>query len=525
MKHPFQPSETLSEQDIQNGLAYVIKDGVASQAMGILTGGAFLMAFAINLGASNLVIGLLAAIGPLSQLIQLPAIFLVEKVRNRRLVTVAAATLSRLCWLVIAVAPFLFGPEAAITILLVLLVAVSAFGAIGGCSWNSWMRDLIPETVMGGFFSKRMRIGTGVGIVLSLLAAAYLDAWKKFLPDEELAGYSILFVVGVAAGLLGVYYLARTPEARMVPADEKLHIFKLLSQPFQDENFRKLMAFMCSWNFAVNLAGPFFMVYMLRRLELPMSLIIALGIVSQVFNFLFLKVWGRYTDRFSNKSVLSICGPLFMVTILAWVFTTMPDVYILTIPLLVLIHIVMGLAGAGVSLASGNIALKLAPRGQATTFLAANTIVNSVAAGVAPILGGQFADFFSSRQIDWTLKYLGPEGEFSLPTLNLQQWDFFFVLAFLIGLYALHRLALIKEVGEVDEDIILQHLLGEMRSQVRTLSTVEGIRQMVSFPFVTLRTAVGNMPPQTPAANTTLEPQETESDEEAEEPTNRPARQ
>jgi len=40
--------------------------------MGILTGGAFLVAFAVKLGASNLVIGLLAAIGPLSQLLQLP---------------------------------------------------------------------------------------------------------------------------------------------------------------------------------------------------------------------------------------------------------------------------------------------------------------------------------------------------------------------------------------------------------------------------------------------------------------------
>jgi len=47
-----------------------IKDGVASQAMGVLTGGAFLIAFAIKLGASNFVIGLLAAIGPLSQLLQ-----------------------------------------------------------------------------------------------------------------------------------------------------------------------------------------------------------------------------------------------------------------------------------------------------------------------------------------------------------------------------------------------------------------------------------------------------------------------
>ena len=487
MKQMFQPSDSLNEEQIQSGLRYVIKDGVASQAMGILTGGAFLMAFAIKLGASNLTIGLLAAIGPLSQLIQLPAIFVVEKVRNRRLITVVAAALSRLCWLIIAVAPFLFGLKAGIAILLLLLVAVSAIGAIASCSWNSWMRDLIPENVLGEFFSKRMRISTGVGIALSLLAAAYLDLWKKFLPDQELAGYSILFVVGAVAGILAVYYMARIPETRMVPATEKLRIFSLLAQPFRDENFRKLMAFMCSWNFAVNLAGPFFMVYMLRRLELPLSLIIGLGIVSQIFNFLFLKVWGRFTDRFSNKSVLAVSGPLFIFSILAWVFTTMPDKYFLTIPLLVLIHIVMGLAGAGVALASGNISLKLAPKGQATAYLATNTITNSLAAGIAPILGGKFADFFSTRQLDWTMKYTSPDGEWLLPTLNLQQWDFFFVIAFLIGLYSLHRLSMIKETGEVEEKIVAGALFMEVRTQVRILSSIEGVRQMVAFPLSALR--------------------------------------
>ena len=491
----FKTEETLSEEHLLSALKNVIKDGVASQAMGILTGGAFLVAFAVKLGASNLVIGLLAAIGPLSQLLQLPSIFIVEKIRNRRLITVIAAALSRLCWLVIAISPFIFPAKVAITVLLVLLTAVSAFGAVSGCSWNSWMRDLIPENIMGSFFSKRMRIATGIGIVLSLLAAVYLDFWKKQFASQELAGYSILFFVGFAAGMLGVFFLAKTPEIRMPVVRDRANIFRLLSLPFKDENFRKLIAFMCSWNFAVNLAGPFFMVYMLRRLDLSMSFIIALSIVSQVMNFLFLKIWGRYTDRFSNKSVLAISGPLFIISILAWTFTTMPDKYFLTIPLLIIIHIVMGLSSAGVSLASGNISLKLAPKGQATVYLATNTIANSIAAGIAPILGGIFADFFAGRELAWTLNYKSPTGEFALTTLNLQQWDFFFAFAFLIGLYAIHRLAMVKEAGEVEEKIVAQELFNEVRTQVRILSSIEGVRQMVSFPLAMVRSITERIKP------------------------------
>jgi MFS family permease len=294
-------------------------------------------------------------------------------------------------------------------------------------------------------------------------------------------------LLGFAAGALGLYFLFKTPEKRMPVVKEKSNIFKLLLRPFKDDNFRKLIVFMCSWNFAVNLAAPFFMVYMLRRLGLSMSFIIGLSILSQILNFAFLKIWGKFTDSFSNKSVLAICAPLFIISILAWTFTTMPEKYFLTIPLLIIIHIVMGLSSAGVSLASGNISMKLAPEGQGTVYLATNTIVNSIAAGIAPILGGKFADFFAGRELEWVLNYKSPAGKFILPTLNLQQWDFFFAIAFVIGLYSIHRLSLIKEEGEVEEKIVINELFAEVTGQVRTLSSVEGLRQMVSFPFSVVR--------------------------------------
>ena len=481
----FSTKDKLTDEEVRSGLGYLTLDGVMSQSMATLTAGAFLTAFAIQLGASNFVIGLLAAIGPLSQLLQLPAIVLVEKVRNRRTITVFAAFISRLCFIVIALLPFFVGPKVAVAVLIVLLALNSSLGAIGGCSWNSWMRDFVPESIMGTYFSKRMRLATIAGIVLSLLGAAYLDVWKNNFPNHLTEGYSLLFVFGFVFGVFGVFFLSKVPETPMTSSGHE-PLIKILGRPFRDANFRKLIAFMCSWNFAVNLAGPFFMVYMLKRLGLSMSSIIGLSILSQVMNFMFLRLWGSYTDRFSNKSVLRISGPLMLLAIFGWTFTTMPEKYFLTIPLLIVIHILMGVASAGVSLASGNIALKLAPKGQATAYLAANTVVNSIAAGIAPILGGKFADFFSVRELTWTLNYKSPGGMYDLPTLSLQGWDFFFFLSAIIGLYSMHRLAMIREEGQVDEKVVMRELLNQMRSQVRTMTSVEGIRQMVSFPFAIL---------------------------------------
>jgi len=108
---------------------------------------------------------------------------------------------------------------------------------------------------------------------------------------------------------------------------------------------------------------------------------------------------------------------------------------------------------------------------------------DTLAAGIAPILGGKFADFFAGRELSWTLKWTSPGREIFLPTLNLQQWDFFF-FAFLIGLYSIHRLAMVKEVGEVEEKIVVRELISEVRRRMLDVSTVGGLRQMVNFPFL-----------------------------------------
>ena len=185
--------------------------------------------------------------------------------------------------------------------------------------------------------------------------------------------------------------------------------------------------------------------------------------------------------------MLGVSGPLFLVCVFAWTFTTLPEKHVLTIPLLIAIHIFMGIAMAGIALASGNIGLKLAPKGEATVYLASSTLVNSVAASIAPVFGGKFADFFAGRELSLTLNWKSPVKELAFNTFNLQHWDFFFLLAFVIGWYSIHRLTMVKEEGEVEEGIVLNELISEVRREMRNLSTVGGLRQTVLFPFTVIK--------------------------------------
>lgn len=480
------PSHSSGRQ-LEQGLNYLTKDGVAAQCMVVLTSGAFLIAFAIELGASNFQIGLLAAIGPLAQLLQIPGIYIVETVRNRKKISLVMVWLNRICWIAVAFVPFFYSGETALTAFLLLMILSSSATAISTCSWNSWIRDLVPDKIMGEYFARRMRLGIGAGIFLSLAAAVFLDLSKNWFGQSPVYSYSILFLAGAGAGITAVLYLGRVPNVPMADANGRISLLHSILEPLKDANFRKLIGFLCSWSFAANLAAPFFMVYMLRRLGLSMSMVVGLSLLGQLSNYTFLMIWGRFIDRFSNKSVLSVCGPLMIGSFLGWTFTTMPGPHFLTIPLLAFLHIIVGVAASGMVLGSSNIAFKMAPRGKATSYLAANTIFVSIAAGTGPMLGGKFADFFYERELSWTLEYTTPYETFTLPTLNLQQWDFFFVLAFIIGLYSLHRLRKVTEVGEVGRKIVAGHLMIELRRQIRILSSVEGLRQMVTFPFGLIR--------------------------------------
>ncbi|HZT20519.1 MAG TPA: MFS transporter [Dongiaceae bacterium] len=478
---------------LEHALRLILWDSLASEAMGTLTTGVFLAGLAVALDASNFMIGVLAAIPFFVQLLQLPAVLLVERWRGRRRISVLASGIGRVFLLAVAAAPFL-PASAAIGFVAVALAVHQGFGAVSGCAWNSWMRDLVPEGRYGRFFGLRNFGTTSLSLLLSLGAGIFVDRWKHQVPGPAAHAYSVLFLVGGLAGLFGVYLLARTPEPPMAAPAAEFRPFRLLAEPFRDANFRRLIAFLGAWNFAVNLAAPFLAVYMLRNLGFAMSTVVVLNVVSQLANLAFLHVWGRLSDRFGSRPVLQVTAPLFLLCLLAWSLTGLPWLTGLVVPVLVLLHILMGLSTAGVTLASGNIAMKLSPAGRATAFLAANGVVTSVSASLASLLGGACADFFAARELSLTIRWRAPGNSVAFDALSFHSWTFFFALAALVGLFSLRLLASVEEHGELKERIAIQHLLSETRRSFHSLSSAAGLQKLGRYPFALLRQRRGVAP-------------------------------
>jgi len=459
---------------LHRALRYRGLDGVFTKTMDTLTGGPFLAGLALALGASNLQIGLIAAVPFLAKIAYIPAIFVVEHVGYRKKICVVSNLLARPLWLLIALSAWKLPHPAALVVLIVTLALISLLGTFSNLAWNAWMKDLLPDRVRGRMFSKRLMSMGAVGMVFSLAGALIVD-WMGQSAQEHLAPLALLVAGGACAGLLGIFFLNRIPELAPLMG-EHTSLRQALLLPLKDGAFVNLVSFSGSWAFATNLAVPFITVYMLKTLELSFSLVIAFTVASQLANLALLNVWGRLADRFGNKAVLLLCAPVFSLSLLLWTFTAKDELW-LTLALIALIHVMNGMATAGIDVANVNLLYQLAPKRHATPYLASASLVNSLAAGVAPIFGGILGNAFAKRSLSipfiWEDQLQNTTNSFTL--VRLSHLDFVFVAAFFLGLFALKRLTRVKERAQEPRR---EHLVKSVKLEIQNISTIKGMRYL-----------------------------------------------
>ena len=189
--------------------------------------------------------------------------------------------------------------------------------------------------------------------------------------------------------------------------------------------------------------------------------------------------------------VLSLSASLYLLVILGWIFTTLPERHSLTLPLLMTLHVFTGIASAGVTLAVGTIALKLAPEDKATPFLGVAGIATNIGAGLGPMVGGLAVDYFSSRSFAMQFSWSSPGEVFNLPVLSLSSSDFLFAIAFPVGSLSLNMLVALREEGGVQRDIALAGLTVSVAPMARAVSSLPGLNAVAAFSYGYLKRIPG----------------------------------
>jgi MFS family permease len=479
------PDALISRPAIEAGKHALVLDSGWASMTGALSGGVMLAAFALSLGAGPFAIGVLAAIPFISQVAQLGGIVLVERVRQRKKIAFWAVTLARVLIMSMATIPLLPDPRVQLGWLIGAQFLICLLGSIGGCAINSWLHQFLPADGLGRYFAKSLFFSTAMSCV-GTLAVGYLVEHPPF--GSALRSYAFVFGCAGITGFISSYYLVKAPEPVMHDRGQPEPLLVKLKAPFMHPNFRRLLILLGAWNMASNAAAPFVTVFLMRQLGFGFSTVTVLWVASQVSNALTLYLWGRISDRLSNKAILAVAIPAYFACTFGLVFCSIGESRNLQLALLTCLHIAMGATGGGIALATGNLGLKLAPQGQGTSYLAAIGLVSAIAGGAAPIFAGALAQWLSDSELAVLVRWASSKSVSEVSIVSFAHWEFLFALSALLGLYVIHALSRIEEGKDISERVVMQEIALEALHTVNQLSSIGGvIGSMFSFERFTER--------------------------------------
>ncbi len=296
---------SVDTKTVERSLDASLRD-VAAYGVMVGLGETYLSACAVYLGASNLVLGILASV-PLfvGACLQPLAANLVDSSGHRRRWYLLGAGLQALTWLPIAGSLFLPSP---LDLWILVASVVVNFAGVHFASppWNSTMGDLVPSDIRGRYFGKR----TAVMIVCTALAAAAagLGLHGSKARGVESWGFVLIFAAALAARCLSVSYLARMVEPPYRRTPEDAFTLRQFLRALPRSNFAKFVFFVAALNFAAHVAGVYFAIYFLRELRFTYTEFMISQFLLILSQIPALRFWGKMGDRYGTRKVMAVTG-------------------------------------------------------------------------------------------------------------------------------------------------------------------------------------------------------------------------
>lgn len=361
-----------------------ILDGLFATQYVTLTGGTLLTAFLVTLGATEIEIGLVAALPLLGQLVQ-PAGAEVIRRRSgwRKGLVVGAALTDVLLWGVSAAAVAWLDRASALAVVLGVLALQQLPTAFVSVGWTSWMSDLIPPRLRGRFFGHRNFVCNGFAAITALGAGQVIGAAEDPIPM-----YLLAIGVGAAARLVSLHFLHAQPEPRPAASPEG-GFWSQLRLPLGHAGFRRYLVYNAAWGFGVQFAAPFFTVFMLTEGAVGPGTVMLIASLGTVANLAGQRVWGPLADRYGERQVMRVAGIAVVFQPAWWLLAGPSDV---GYAVMVGASVMGGFLWGGHLLATGNLMMRLAPETGKTAFFAVQAAMAGLAGALGPIAGGALAE-------------------------------------------------------------------------------------------------------------------------------------
>jgi len=356
-------------------------DGIFASCMAGLTND-YITPYALALKATTSQVGLLSAFPNLaSSLIQLKTADLTEKLKSRKKVISIFAFLHALAGIPIILLPYLFKSHR-VTLLIIFVTLFISLGAFLAPAWSSLMSDHIPSKSRGKYFGWRNQILGVVTVICMFISGFILHIFK----NDVLKGFLIIFASAVIFRFISWYFLTKMYEPRFKAEDDAYFSFFDFILRARESNFAKFVIFTASLIFCVNIASPFFSVFMLRDLKfnyITYTVLVATVTITQICTF---NRWGMHADKIGNIKVIRLASLFIAGLPLWWVINRHPL-------FLIFAQVVSGFAWAGFNLCATNFIYDAVSPQKRVRCIAFFNVFIGVATFGGALIGGYLANF------------------------------------------------------------------------------------------------------------------------------------
>jgi len=363
---------------IKHNLSWFFFDGLFASASDniVIT---YLVLYILALGATRTQIGLMSALSSLLvALILLPGALLVERFGHRKHLTVFfGGGIARFVLLILALLPFVLGGKALVLAAIALSILRDINGNLTFPAWMSVAGEIVPMEGRGRFFGSRNFI-MGVAGMLAILLVGEL-----ITQTGSPQGYQFAMGLAFALGAFSTYSFSRLQDPRgnaPIPVEGARSLRAVVNDIRSHPAFVALGLVMVVWNFSINIAGPFFNVYMVQNLKFTATMVGVQSIVSTVASLIVQRRVGRLADRLGFRRVMLISMILIPILPAGWVFIT-------HFWQVIALNAFGGLAWGAFNLVSFNFLLSIIPESQRARYSAIYQILITLALALGAAFG------------------------------------------------------------------------------------------------------------------------------------------
>ena len=387
--------------------------------LSLLVTDAFLTKLLTHLGLDDATIGIISSFISLAFAIQIFALFLYKLRLDSKTTTFLFYPLSRLIFSSLYVIPFIPIGSTTVKVLIMVLILVaysSKYLALNVL--YKWANSYVSPTKRASYSATKEMISLATGIIFTAVVGYIFDEMEA--SGNIRGGFIMIAVLAFTISALDVICLIFIKKEDKVEITHKKKDFKaIMKNTLGNKNFRSVLIFFIVYNIATHFNSGFLGTFKVKELAMSVFLIQLVNIIGNLTRISVSKPFGRFSDKHSFASGMTVALCITAVAYLFLTFTTGATWYFI-----IIYSILHAVAVAGLNQNSFNIAYSYVDKEYITEALAIKNCIGGICGFLTTIV--------SSR----ILKYIQSNGN-SIFGVQLYAQQFLALLSFIVMLIAI----------------------------------------------------------------------------------------